>query len=73
MLPIKFEYLQDLYFDGRQKEKHHITILSQFKQHYTGETMYRILVQLENGFSFEDIVSEHRIEEMLKTRVRAEA
>lgn len=73
MLPIQFEYMHDLYFDGRQMEKRHVTLLSQFKQHYTGETIYRVRIQLEHGYVFEDVVPEHRIKEMLKTRVRAEA
>lgn len=69
MIPIQFEYLQDLYFDGCVKEKRHITIIGRLKQRYTGETIYRVRVQIESGLVWDDYVNETEIHKWLRTRV----
>ena len=64
MTPIKFEY-----YDEGANQKAYLSILRQFKHHYTGETIYHVRVEYEDGWIMEPLYSETDIHELLKYRV----
>lgn len=61
MLPIRFEY-----FDPELEELTYISILHQFKHHFTGETMYKIRVECQSGFVIETFLSEGDLFKMIE-------
>ena len=70
MLPIQFEYVHAMNFDGEIKDKRYVTIIGQLKQYYTNKTMYKVRVQMQTGMVFEEFVNEDTIQEWLRARVK---
>lgn len=64
MTPIRFIYIDE---DAGCKVR--LTILSQFQQYFTKETMYRVLMEYDNGFVMEPILAENDIRELLEKRI----
>ena len=64
MTPIRFEY-----YDEFIKQKVYLSILGQFRHHYTGETIYRVRVEYQDGWVMEPLYSETDILKCLKHRV----
>lgn len=64
MTPIKFEYV-----DKFSKAKIYLSILYQFKHHYTGKTVYHVREESECGYVGENLYDEDAIHELLKNRV----
>lgn len=65
MIPWYFVYVSEEY----NKQKVYVTILSKFKHHFTGETMYRIHEEGEFGWVDEGFYGEETILEWLKLKV----
>lgn len=50
--------------------KMHMTVLERIKQRYTGELVYRIRRQSEEGWIDEDFYTEKEVREMLEARIK---
>ena len=64
MLPIRFEYVRNTLGD-----KVYVSILGEMKQHYTGETMYRVREEFTDGYINEYWVTTATMKAMLSKRV----
>lgn len=64
MLPIRFEY-----FDQDLGQKVYVSVLYQFKHHFTGETMYKFRVEGQSGFVGEVFDSESELMKLLEQRI----
>lgn len=65
MLPIRFEY-----FDKELEELIYVSILTQFKHHFTGETIYKIREEGESGFVFEAYIAEDELLKLVEQRIQ---
>lgn len=65
MLPIRFEY-----FDKELEELIYVSILTQFKHHFTGETVYKIRQEGKSGFVFDTYISEDKLMELVEQRIQ---
>ena len=65
MIPICFEYVATQYCG----EKVFVTILNQLRQHYTGETVYYVREESEQGWIDECFYDEETMQEALSKRV----
>lgn len=63
LLPVRFTYLE------AHGEKVYVSILGQFKHHFTGETVYKIRKEGERGWVSESWIEEKYIPGMLNRRV----
>lgn len=63
MLPVRFTYL-----DGN--EKVYLSILGQFKHHFTGKTYHKVRLEGENGWVEEFFYLEEVVMNLLKKRVK---
>ena len=71
MLPIQFEYvLPNNSKDTIEPERVYLTIIGQFKHHYTGQTMYRVREESSRGKATESIITEYRMNSRLSMRVK---
>lgn len=66
MIPIKFEYTFGW-------ERICVTILDQYKHHYTGETVIYIREEGESGWIHDHYVSEEELQRLLAMRVEDDA
>lgn len=64
MLPLRFEYVVE--------QRVYVSILQQFKHHYTGETIYRVRQEYENGYANESLYTENELRRMLALKVEEE-
>lgn len=62
MLPVRFVYLENT-------EKVYVSILGQFKHHFTGETIYRVRREGESGWVGEELYGEKNLINLLRLRV----
>jgi len=69
MLPIQFEYIHAMSFDGEITDRRYVTIIGQLNQYYTNKTMYKVRVQMKTGLVFEEFVNEDTVQEWLRARV----
>lgn len=65
MIPWEFEYE----LDGH---KTYVTVLQKFKQHYTGEYIYRIRCEHDDGDIDELLRTERQMKKLLTFRVEVE-
>lgn len=63
MLPIRFEY-----FDELSMQIVYASIIRQIKQHFTGETMYLVRKEYQDGMVFDAYRSEAEVKAMLEHR-----
>ena len=62
MLPVRFTYLEN-------GEKVYVSILGQFKHHFTGKTIHKIRLEGESGWVNDYFYQEEYVQNLLKKRV----
>ena len=68
MVPLCFEYRSEEY----PGQVIFVTILGQFKHHFTGETIYRVREEFERGPAYEAYYTEARMQIALANRIQEE-
>lgn len=67
MLPIRFEYIRDDF-----GHKAYLSILGEIKHHYTGETLYHVREEGEEGWFVDGFMNQTYVNNCLKRRVKEE-
>lgn len=65
MLPVRFTYLEN-------GEKVYVSLLGQFKHHFTGKTVWQVRLEGESGWFGEKFWLEEYVMNILKKRVEDE-